>query len=189
MGGRGLFLMLTGRWLLWRDKDVDPIGDDDIENLRGKALSGVPATNLATLGGSFSERSKWKLKSVVTLALTLLTSSQAILIVWSKRAGKYEYSVTTANFSVYSTSVAMLLTAVVSVFLFGFHLSLPFFLGSTPAMFMTCFGTNFFFSPVIMMEAALCLSRYIYTPLGSCKDSEDLLSSNLLSSNQIALSM
>ncbi|XP_051136537.1 CMP-sialic acid transporter 4-like isoform X2 [Andrographis paniculata] len=38
--------------------------------------------------------------SVVTLALTVLTSSQAILIVWSKRAGKYEYSVTTANFLV-----------------------------------------------------------------------------------------
>lgn len=37
---------------------------------------------------------------MVTLALTLLTSSQAILIVWSKRAGKYEYSVTTANFLV-----------------------------------------------------------------------------------------
>lgn len=32
---------------------------------------------------------------------------------------------------VYSTSVAMLLTAVVSVFLFNFHLSLAFFLGST----------------------------------------------------------
>jgi solute carrier family 35 (UDP-sugar transporter), member A1/2/3 len=39
-------------------------------------------------------------RSVVTLALTLLTSSQAILIVWSKRAGRYEYSATTANFSV-----------------------------------------------------------------------------------------
>ena len=36
----------------------------------------------------------------MTVALTLLTSSQAILIVWSKRAGKYEYSVTTANFLV-----------------------------------------------------------------------------------------
>ncbi|KAG6531889.1 hypothetical protein ZIOFF_005724 [Zingiber officinale] len=32
---------------------------------------------------------------------------------------------------VYSTSVAMLLTAIVSVFLFRFHLSLAFFLGST----------------------------------------------------------
>ena len=40
------------------------------------------------------------IRSMVTLALTLLTSSQAILIVWSKRAGKYEYSVTTANFLV-----------------------------------------------------------------------------------------
>jgi hypothetical protein len=41
-------------------------------------------------------------RSVVTCALTILTSSQAILIVWSKRAGKYEYSVTTANFLVMS---------------------------------------------------------------------------------------
>lgn len=40
------------------------------------------------------------IRSMVTLALTVLTSSQAILIVWSKRAGKYEYSVTTANFLV-----------------------------------------------------------------------------------------
>ncbi|KAH9621480.1 hypothetical protein KSS87_020041, partial [Heliosperma pusillum] len=32
---------------------------------------------------------------------------------------------------VYSTSVAMLLTAIVSVFLFQFHLSLAFFLGTT----------------------------------------------------------
>ncbi|KAG8471856.1 hypothetical protein CXB51_036327 [Gossypium anomalum] len=32
---------------------------------------------------------------------------------------------------VYSTSVAMLLTAVVSVFLFGFNLTLAFFLGAT----------------------------------------------------------
>lgn len=39
-------------------------------------------------------------RSAVTIALTVLTSSQAILIVWSKRAGKYEYSVTTANFMV-----------------------------------------------------------------------------------------
>ncbi|KAL7237242.1 hypothetical protein ACSBR2_003517 [Camellia fascicularis] len=96
-------------------KDVDPIGDDAIENLRGKALSGGPATNLATLGGSFSERSKWKLKSVVTLALTLLTSSQAILIVWSKRAGKYEYSVTTANFSVEALKCALSLAALVRI--------------------------------------------------------------------------
>ncbi|KAL6522475.1 hypothetical protein OROMI_031433 [Orobanche minor] len=55
---------------------------------------------------------------------------------------------------VYSTSVAMLLTAIVSVFLFGFHLSLAFFL-------------------------ALFQSQYTYTPLGSCRGSEypvDLIS-------------
>ncbi|KAF0931312.1 hypothetical protein E2562_002651, partial [Oryza meyeriana var. granulata] len=57
------------------------------------------SSNLSTAGVSKS-KNNWKLKSIVTLALTLLTSSQAILIVWSKRAGKYEYSVTTANFSV-----------------------------------------------------------------------------------------
>lgn len=49
-------------------------------------------------------------RSMVTLALTVLTSSQAILIVWSKRAGKYEYSVTTANFSVRTELVAFYIT-------------------------------------------------------------------------------
>ncbi|KAF3551413.1 hypothetical protein DY000_02009438 [Brassica cretica] len=114
-------------------KDDDDEDDHDVasdlESLKGKSHT-VASSNiaLATLGG---ERTNWKRKGVVTCALTILTSSQAILIVWSKRAGKYEYSVTTANFLVYSTSVAMLLTAVVSVFLFNFHLSLAFFLGST----------------------------------------------------------
>ncbi|KAF5951448.1 hypothetical protein HYC85_009392 [Camellia sinensis] len=88
------------------DKDEDAISDD-IDNLLGKAFSGVliitidlavPVGNMATLGGSSSEQLKWRCKSIVTLALTVLTSSQAILIVWSKRAGKYDYSVTTANF-------------------------------------------------------------------------------------------
>ncbi|PKI66517.1 hypothetical protein CRG98_013081 [Punica granatum] len=81
-----------------QDKDEDPTGDD-LESLRGKALSGVPVNPLSTLGGGPSNR-QWKRKSIVTLALTILTSSQSILIVWSKRAGKYDYSVTTANFSV-----------------------------------------------------------------------------------------
>ncbi|CAL5321531.1 unnamed protein product [Camellia sinensis] len=81
------------------DKDEDAISDD-IDNLLGKAFSGVPVGNMATLGGSSSEQLKWRCKSIVTLALTVLTSSQAILIVWSKRAGKYDYSVTTANFMV-----------------------------------------------------------------------------------------
>ena len=39
-------------------------------------------------------------RSMVTLALTFLTSCQAILIVWSKRAGRYDYSVITTNFLV-----------------------------------------------------------------------------------------
>uniref|UniRef100_A0A5B6YUP9 Putative CMP-sialic acid transporter 4 n=1 Tax=Davidia involucrata TaxID=16924 RepID=A0A5B6YUP9_DAVIN len=90
-----------------QDKDGDAIGDD-IESLRGKALSGG---NVGTFGGSNSERSKWKRKSIVTLSLTVLTSSQAILIVWSKRAGQYEYSVTTANFLVEALKCALSLAA------------------------------------------------------------------------------
>ena len=37
---------------------------------------------------------------IVIVALTLLTSSQSILLVWSKRNGKYNYSITTSNFMV-----------------------------------------------------------------------------------------
>ncbi|XP_058073398.1 CMP-sialic acid transporter 2-like isoform X2 [Magnolia sinica] len=66
---------------------------------------------MASFGGSSIVGSKWKLKSIVTMALTLLTSSQAILIVWSKRAGKYDYSVTTANFSVEALKCALSLAA------------------------------------------------------------------------------
>ncbi|KAH7678746.1 xylem cysteine proteinase protein [Dioscorea alata] len=61
--------------------------------------------------GSLTAKPSWRLKSIVTVALTLLTSSQAILIVWSKRAGKYEYSVTTANFSVEALKCALSLAA------------------------------------------------------------------------------
>ncbi|KAI9122743.1 hypothetical protein K1719_006583 [Acacia pycnantha] len=78
---------------------------EDVENLRGKPLS--ISDNLATIGESRIDRAKWKRKSAVTLALTVLTSSQAILIVWSKRAGKYEYSVTTANFLVETLKCAI----------------------------------------------------------------------------------
>ncbi|KAF3434893.1 hypothetical protein FNV43_RR21980 [Rhamnella rubrinervis] len=90
------------------DKDGDSVGED-IESLRGKSLS--VSSVVGSLGGSPIERTKWKRKSVVTLALTVLTSSQAILIVWSKRAGKYEYSVTTANFLVESLKCALSLAA------------------------------------------------------------------------------
>lgn len=58
-----------------------------------------------------TKKNNWRQKWAVTLALTLLTSSQAILIVWSKRAGKYDYSVTTANFSVEALKCVMSLVA------------------------------------------------------------------------------
>ncbi|KAF3684328.1 CMP-sialic acid transporter 4 [Capsicum annuum] len=54
-------------------------------------------------------------RSFVTLLLTILTSSQSILIVWSKRAGKYEYSVTTANFLVEALKCALSLAALVRI--------------------------------------------------------------------------
>ncbi|OIT30530.1 CMP-sialic acid transporter 2 [Nicotiana tabacum] len=54
-------------------------------------------------------------RSAVTLILTVLTSSQSILIVWSKRAGKYEYSVTTANFLVEALKCALSLAALVRI--------------------------------------------------------------------------
>ncbi|XVF44684.1 hypothetical protein PTKIN_Ptkin02bG0144000 [Pterospermum kingtungense] len=91
-----------------KDEDNDGgTNSDDIENLRGKGFSGgASLSNLPTV-----EQAKWKRKTVVTLALTFLTSSQAILIVWSKRAGKYEYSVTTANFLVETLKCALSLAA------------------------------------------------------------------------------
>ncbi|XP_071726262.1 CMP-sialic acid transporter 2-like isoform X2 [Rutidosis leptorrhynchoides] len=89
-----------------RIKDQDMDGDpakQDIESLRGKpTLLDVPAPH---------DKSKWKMRSIVTLALTFLTSSQAILIVWSKRAGRYEYSVTTANFLVEALKCTLSLAA------------------------------------------------------------------------------
>ncbi|MQM12132.1 hypothetical protein Taro_045045, partial [Colocasia esculenta] len=72
--------------------------DESQHDIEGKPLLDVPKHNMTSFGDRGAERSQWKTKSIVTSALTVLTSSQAILIVWSKRAGKYEYSVTTANF-------------------------------------------------------------------------------------------
>ncbi|XP_076905796.1 CMP-sialic acid transporter 2-like [Bidens hawaiensis] len=93
-----------------RIKDQDKIGDsvnqDDLESLRGKPLLDVPPPY---------DKTKWKMKSIVTLALTFLTSSQAILIVWSKRAGRYEYSVTTANFLVEALKCALSLVALTRI--------------------------------------------------------------------------
>ncbi|OAY64424.1 CMP-sialic acid transporter 2 [Ananas comosus] len=97
-----------------RIKEQDDYGDisqKDVESLNGKPLAGALTSSIPASGGGLTNKSSWKLKSVVTLALTLLTSSQAILIVWSKRAGKYEYSVTTANFSVEALKCALSLVA------------------------------------------------------------------------------
>ncbi|KAK4477283.1 hypothetical protein RD792_016497 [Penstemon davidsonii] len=96
-----------------QDKDGD-IVHDDVESLRVKPHSGSQS-NLVALGSRSGDRSKWKLKSVVTLALTILTSSQSILIFWSKRAGNYEYSVTTANFLVEALKCALSLAALARI--------------------------------------------------------------------------
>jgi hypothetical protein len=84
--------------------------------VKGKSHT-VASSNIAmaTLGVGSSERINWKRKGVVTCALTILTSSQAILIVWSKRAGKYEYSVTTANFLVETLKCALSLLALTRI--------------------------------------------------------------------------
>nr|GLL45248.1 CMP-sialic acid transporter 4-like [Ipomoea trifida] len=97
-----------------KDQDKNDAADDDIESSHGKAVSGS-INNVAIVGASSGDRSKWKRKSIVTLALTVLTSSQAILIVWSKRAGKYEYSVTTANFLVEALKCALSLVALMRI--------------------------------------------------------------------------
>lgn len=60
----------------------------------------VPFHSDASLKVSNTDGLEWKRKSSVALALTVLTSSQGILIAWSKRAGHYDYSVTSANFLV-----------------------------------------------------------------------------------------
>nr|CAB3496128.1 unnamed protein product [Digitaria exilis] len=93
-------------------ESYDDLSKKDVESLSGRSLSSsnVTGSGLSSAGGA-KGKSSWKLKSVVTLALTLLTSSQAILIVWSKRAGKYEYSVTTANFSVEALKCLLSLAA------------------------------------------------------------------------------
>ncbi|XP_050145736.1 CMP-sialic acid transporter 4-like isoform X1 [Malus sylvestris] len=89
-----------------KDQDQDESSaPGDLESLRGKPIPAVSPVEL----------SKWKLKSAVTIALTVLTSSQAILIVWSKRAGKYEYSVTPANFSVEALKCAISLAALARI--------------------------------------------------------------------------
>ncbi|CAA7016615.1 unnamed protein product [Microthlaspi erraticum] len=98
-----------------KDEDDHDVASD-VESLKGKSHTAA-STNIAmaTLGVGSTERTSWKRKGVVTMALTILTSSQAILIVWSKRAGKYEYSVTTANFLVETLKCALSLLALTRI--------------------------------------------------------------------------
>ncbi|CAK7324325.1 unnamed protein product [Dovyalis caffra] len=94
-------------------KDEDNIEDGvggDIGTSRG-----VSPSTVASFSGGAIDRLQWKRKTIVTLALTILTSSQAILIVWSKRAGKYDYSVTTANFMVETLKCALSLAALARI--------------------------------------------------------------------------
>ncbi|KAL9238337.1 hypothetical protein vseg_012770 [Gypsophila vaccaria] len=93
-----------------QDKDEESEGDLESSRSKGGAVS-----NVAALGEILGGKTQWKRKSLVTFALTVLTSSQAILIVWSKRAGKYEYSVTTANFLVETLKCALSLLALLRI--------------------------------------------------------------------------
>ncbi|XP_057863922.2 CMP-sialic acid transporter 4 isoform X4 [Cryptomeria japonica] len=81
----------------------------DIEDPHPKSGSGAGIVDKPKIG--IQEGSEWKRKSLVTIALTVLTSSQGILIAWSKRAGKYDYSITTANFLVETLKCALSLIA------------------------------------------------------------------------------
>eukprot|EP00898_Chlorokybus_atmophyticus_P002962 jgi/Chlat1/3667/Chrsp24S03842 len=66
-------------------------------------------------GGASMTIADWSRKSAVTLALTVLTSSQGILIAYSKKAGKYDYSVTTANLCVEVTKCLLSLLALMQI--------------------------------------------------------------------------
>ena len=86
----------------------------------------------------------WPIKQVL-MFLTLISLSSHV--VGSKKKILYHVTISCYQFlgektqlsrfflQVYATSVAMLLTAVVSIFLFGFHPSLAFFLGSMWVVF------------------------------------------------------
>ncbi|KAL4627778.1 hypothetical protein ACB092_05G190300 [Castanea dentata] len=66
-----------------KDQDEDGNGGVDVIESQ-KALS---VTNVPTLGDTTIDWSKWKLKIIVVVALTLLMSSQSILIVETLKCG------------------------------------------------------------------------------------------------------
>ncbi|KAH1263989.1 CMP-sialic acid transporter 4 [Glycine max] len=89
-------------------KDEDEVRDVGVEDVGKSFLLSGTGIAIAPPGWIMDS---CVVPSVVTLALTVLTSSQGILIVWSKRAGNYEYRVTTANFMVETLKCAISLVA------------------------------------------------------------------------------
>jgi len=90
-----------------KDESKDE-GPTDIEDPPPRSGSEGIINNPKT---AIQKGSEWKRKSLVTIALTVLTSSRGILIAWSKRAGKYDYSVTSANFLVETLKCGLSLIA------------------------------------------------------------------------------
>ncbi|XP_078178829.1 CMP-sialic acid transporter 4-like [Carex rostrata] len=99
--------------------------DSGLEDAEAQApLSGSAPIAVTTSPKKIS----WKLKAFVICALTILTSSQAILIYWSKQStaspkdptqdekhAKYKYSVTTSNFLVETMKCAMSLAVLTRI--------------------------------------------------------------------------
>jgi len=88
--------------------------DDKSQELREKLVNSDSGSNLSS--GAPGSMDDWGRKSVVTLALTVLTSSQGLLIAASKANGvKYDYAVTSANCTVETTKMLMSLLALVKI--------------------------------------------------------------------------
>eukprot|EP01018_Ginkgo_biloba_P025386 Gb_18457 [translate_table: standard] len=97
-----------------KDQEKDD-NTNDVEDPHPNPGPGASARIVDKAKIGMQEGLEWKRKSLVTVALTVLTSSQAILIAWSKRAGKYDYSVTSANFLVETLKCALSLVALIRI--------------------------------------------------------------------------
>ncbi|KAK8944036.1 CMP-sialic acid transporter 4 [Platanthera guangdongensis] len=90
------------------EKQDENVTESDIEAL--ELFLGSTACSNGTMINKLDLR-----KYFAIIALTVLTSSQSLLIVWSKRAGKYEHSVTTADFLVEVLKCALSLVALFKI--------------------------------------------------------------------------
>ena len=89
--------------------------EDKSQELREKLVNSDSGSNLSSSSAG-AGMEDWGRKSVVTLALTVLTSSQGLLIAASKANGvKYDYAVTSANCTVETTKMLMSLLALVKI--------------------------------------------------------------------------